>query len=192
MQNTALQLLPRATAIAYELCLVLRTQISHKIHASTAASRIMDWLTNPITPPEQRFQQTALNRQQQLTKPPGSLGELERLAIRLCAMQATDKPSVDKVWISIFAADHGIATAGVSAFPQAVTAEMVKNFVQGGAAISVLAKQYQAHLEIIDVGVASYLTGLAIIEQKVALGTANFLTQPAMSGQQLSLRAKWA
>lgn len=147
----------------------------------------MDWLSNPITPPEQRFQQTALNRQQQLTKPPGSLGELERLAIRLCAMQATDNPCVDRVWISIFAADHGIAAAGVSAFPQAVTAEMVKNFVQGGAAISVLAKQYQAHLEIIDVGVASYLTGLAIIEQKVALGTANFLTQPAMSGQQLSL-----
>ncbi|MDT8424387.1 MAG: nicotinate-nucleotide--dimethylbenzimidazole phosphoribosyltransferase [Methyloprofundus sp.] len=145
----------------------------------------MSWLTLPITSPDQRYLLAAISRQKQLTKPAGSLGELEHIAIRLAAMQATDKPSIDKVWISIFAADHGIAEAGVSAFPQAVTAEMVKNFVQGGAAISVLAQQHQAHLEIIDVGVASQLTALAILHQKIALGTANFLTQAAMSQAQL-------
>jgi len=102
-------------------------------------------------------------------------------------MQATDTPCVDKVWISIFAADHGIAAAGVSAFPQAVTAEMVKNFVNGGAAISVLAKQHQAALEIVDVGVASSLNGINIIHQKVASATANFLHQAAMSEVQLQL-----
>ena len=147
----------------------------------------MDWLNHPIPAPDQRYQLAAINRQQQLTKPAGSLGSLEQLAIQLAAMQATDTPCVDKVWISIFAADHGIADAGVSAFPQTVTAEMVKNFVHGGAAISVLAKQHQAHLEIIDAGVASSLAELNIIHQKVALGTANFLTQPAMTEKQLAL-----
>ena len=147
----------------------------------------MDWLQHPIPQPDQRYKLTAIKRQQQLTKPAGSLGELEQLAIRLAALQATNMPCVDKVWISIFAADHGIANAGVSAFPQAVTAEMVKNFVYGGAAISVLAKQHQAHLEIIDVGVASCLLELNIIHQKVAPGTANILTQSAMTEKQLSL-----
>ena len=147
----------------------------------------MDWLKHPIPKPDQNYQQAAINRQEQLTKPSGSLGELEQLAIKLAALQATHTPSVDKIWISIFAADHGIADAGVSAFPQAVTAEMVKNFVHGGAAISVLAKQHQAHLEIIDVGVASSLVDLDIIHQKVALGTANFLTQSAMTEMQLAL-----
>lgn len=147
----------------------------------------MDWLTHPAPAPDQRYLLAAISRQQQLTKPSGSLGELEQLAIQLAAMQGTDKPCVDHIWISIFAADHGIAAAGVSAFPQAVTTEMVKNFVQGGAAINVLAKQHQAHLEIIDVGVAGSLTGLNIIHQKVASGTANFLNQPAMSEVQLQL-----
>lgn len=147
----------------------------------------MNWLQHPIPQPDQRYKLTAIKRQEQLTKPAGSLGDLEYLAIRLAALQATNMPSVDKVWISIFAADHGIANAGVSAFPQAVTAEMVRNFVHGGAAISVLAKQHQAHLEIVDVGVASSLTELNIIHQKIALGTANFLTQPAMTEKQLLL-----
>ena len=146
----------------------------------------MDWLKTPISQPEQSYQQTAIKRQEQLTKPAGSLGDLEQLAIKLAAMQATDTPGVDKIWISIFAADHGIANSGVSAFPQSVTAEMVKNFVHGGAAISVLAKQHQAHLEIVDVGVASSLAELNIIHQKVALGTANFLTQSAMTKKQLA------
>lgn len=145
----------------------------------------MDWLTNPIPLPDQHFLQLAIQRQQQLTKPASSLGKLEQLSIQLAAMQATEHPCVDKVWISVFAADHGIAEAGVSAFPQAVTAEMVRNFVQGGAAINVLAKQHQANLEIIDVGVASSLSGLKIIHQKVASGTANFLYQPAMTEIQL-------
>jgi len=145
----------------------------------------MHWLTNPIPSPDQRYLLAALSHQKQLTKPLNSLGELENIAVQLAAMQASDKPSIDKVWISIFAADHGIADAGVSAFPQAVTAEMVKNFVQGGAAISVLAKLYQAQLEIIDVGVASDLSTLTIIHQKIAYGTANFLNQSAMTESQL-------
>ncbi|GFO71946.1 nicotinate-nucleotide--dimethylbenzimidazole phosphoribosyltransferase [Bathymodiolus japonicus methanotrophic gill symbiont] len=147
----------------------------------------MDWLKHPIPKPDQNYQQAAIKRQQQLTKPSRSLGDLEQLSIKLATLQATNTPSVDNIWISIFAADHGIAETGVSAFPQTVTAEMVKNFVHGGAAINVLAKQHQAHLEIIDVGVASSLIDLDIIHQKVAFGTANFLTQPAMPEKQLAL-----
>lgn len=146
----------------------------------------MEWLHKPIASPDQRYFLAAITRQQQLTKPVGSLGKLEDLAVKLASLQSQANPSVDKAWISIFAADHGIANTGVSAFPQAVTAEMVKNFVNGGAAISVLAKQNKAHLEIIDAGVASSLDGLAIIHHKVALGTANFLQQPAMTEIQLS------
>jgi len=145
----------------------------------------MHWLTDPIPSPDQRYLLAALSHQKQLTKPLGALGELENIAVRLAAMQASNKPSIDKVWISLFAADHGIANANVSAFPQAVTAEMVKNFVRGGAAISVLAQLYQAQLEIIDVGVASDLSKLTIIHQKIAYGTANFLNQSAMTENQL-------
>lgn len=148
---------------------------------------MIDWLKFPIAQPELSYYQSAVYRQQQLTKPWGSLGELERLAIQIAALQATETPCVDHIWISIFAADHGIAESGVSAFPQSVTAEMVKNFIHGGAAISVLAKQHQAHLEIVDVGVSSSLVKLNIIHQKIASGTANFLTQPAMTEKQLAL-----
>lgn len=147
----------------------------------------MDWLTHPIPAPDQDIRHLATSRQQVLTKPAGSLGKLEQLAIQLAAMQATEMPCLDHIWISIFAADHGIVAAGVSAFPQSVTGEMVRNFVQGGAAISVLAKHYQANLEIVDVGVISVLNELPIIHQKVALGTANFLNQAAMSQAQLQL-----
>ncbi len=145
----------------------------------------MDWLAHSIPSPDQRYLLAAVSRQQQLTKPAGSLGALEQLAIQLASLQSTDQPCVDNIRISIFAGDHGIATAGVSAFPQAVTAEMVKNFVQGGAAINVLARQHHAHLEIIDVGVAANLSHLDIVHHKVALGTANFLQQAAMSATQM-------
>ncbi len=146
----------------------------------------MKWLSNAINSPDQRYLLAAVTRQQQLTKPAGSLGKLESLAVKLASLQSSASPSVDKAWISIFAADHGIATSGVSAFPQSVTAEMVKNFADGGAAINVLAKQHKAHLEIIDVGVACSLDHLKIIHRKVAAGTASFLHQAAMSEAQLA------
>ncbi|MDD5037514.1 MAG: nicotinate-nucleotide--dimethylbenzimidazole phosphoribosyltransferase, partial [Methylococcaceae bacterium] len=89
----------------------------------------MNWNIPEIHPPSEEFRLRALARQAQLTKPPGSLGKLEELAVRLCAMQSSDKPMLDKAWISVFAADHGVAQEGVSAFPQAVTRQMLRNFV---------------------------------------------------------------
>lgn len=126
-------------------------------------------------------------RQSQLTKPPGSLGRLEGIAIRLSAMQGSERPSVDKVHISIFAADHGIAAEGVSAFPQAVTAEMVRNFARGGAAISVLSRHLGASLEVINCGTVSEVELLpGVIDSRIAAGTANFLLQAAMTEAQLA------
>jgi len=100
----------------------------------------------PVSPPDKIVRQAAEARQAILTKPPGALGRLESLAVQLAAMQGKEKPSLDRVHIAVFAGDHGIAAESVSAFPQAVTAEMVRNFASGGAAISVLARELNAEL----------------------------------------------
>lgn len=127
-------------------------------------------------------------RQQQLTKPAGSLGQLEQLAINLAAMQGSPRPQVEQLWISIFAGDHGVVAEGVSAFPQAVTGQMLRNFVNGGAAISVLAKQLGATLEVIDLGTALPLEPLRGVRHlHIGAGTANFAQGPAMTAAQLLL-----
>ena len=143
-------------------------------------------LNNPIVKISSESIQQAKERQDQLTKPPGSLGKLEELAIMFSAIQKTQQPNVDKVHITIFAADHGIAAEGVSAFPQVVTTEMIKNFSRGGAAISVLAKEQNAKLEVVDLGSvveADELDG--VISARIAKGTANFSQQAAMTEAQL-------
>ena len=98
----------------------------------------LDWLQHPARTPDAQARASALARQASLTKPPGSLGELENLAATLAGLQGKTCPELDKVQISIFAADHGVADENVSAFPQAVTGEMVRNFASGGAAIGPL------------------------------------------------------
>jgi nicotinate-nucleotide--dimethylbenzimidazole phosphoribosyltransferase len=121
-----------------------------------------------------------------LTKPPGSLGEIEMLAVKLAAWQGRDRPTLDRVAITIFAGDHGVVAEGVSAFPQAVTREMLRNFLAGGAAISVLARELGARLEVVDVGVAEPLEDCSgLIAARAGAGTANFTRQPAMTEAQL-------
>ncbi|MEX2481609.1 MAG: nicotinate-nucleotide--dimethylbenzimidazole phosphoribosyltransferase, partial [Gammaproteobacteria bacterium] len=121
------------------------------------------------------------------TKPPGALGRLEEIAIRLAALQGTAQPNIAQVYITVFAGDHGIAAEGVSAFPQEVTAEMVKNFARGGAAICVVARILGAELEVINLGTA-FDTGPVEGVQHYALGpgTANFTQGPAMDVHQLA------
>ena len=146
----------------------------------------MNWINTPCPKRDQSFKQHALERQAQLTKPQGSLGKLEKLAIRLADLQQTQQPSATNISIAVFAADHGIAAENVSAFPQEVTVQMVTNFLQGGAAISVLANHLAADLEIIDVGILNALpeqTGLVI--QRAGAGTNNSLLEEAMSQAQL-------
>lgn len=119
-----------------------------------------------------------------LTKPPGSLGGLEELAIQLSAITGELKPSVTPTAVVVFAADHGVAAEGVSAFPQEVTAQMVANFANGGAAINVFARQIGAQVEIVDVGVAAPLTMQGVTSAKVRHGTANMVVEDAMQVEQ--------
>ncbi len=148
----------------------------------------MDWLNMPVATPNEAVRREANARQQNLTKPPGALGQLETLAIRLAALQGVVLPRVDKVMITVFAGDHGVAAEGVSAFPQAVTGEMVRNFARGGAAISVLARQLGATLEVINLGTVNPLGPLdGVKDNHLGPGTANFTVGPAMDGAQLAL-----
>ncbi len=120
------------------------------------------------------------------TKPLGALGRLESIAMQICLLQETLNPALQNPHIVIFAADHGIAEEGVSAYPQEVTYQMVYNFLQGGAAINVFAQQHQIQLEIVDAGVKhTFETNLPLWHQKVDFGTKNFLRSPAMSEEQL-------
>ncbi|MES2821514.1 MAG: nicotinate-nucleotide--dimethylbenzimidazole phosphoribosyltransferase [Pseudomonadota bacterium] len=138
--------------------------------------------------PHAEIRREALARQLQLTKPAGSLGRLEQAAVTLAALQGRARPAVERLWIAIFAGDHGVVAEGVSAFPQAVTGQMLRNFVGGGAAISVLARQLNATLELIDLGTAVALEPLSGVRHlRLGAGTANFLHEPALSAEQLAL-----
>ncbi|GAB2575046.1 nicotinate-nucleotide--dimethylbenzimidazole phosphoribosyltransferase [Dyella jejuensis] len=111
---------------------------------------------------------------------------LETLAIQLASLQRTPRPSADRVWISVFAGDHGVADEGVSAFPQAVTGEMVRNFASGGAAISVLARSLGASLEVVNLGTVNDPGEIAGVRRAIiAPSTANFCVEPAMTEAQL-------
>ncbi|WP_416426208.1 nicotinate-nucleotide--dimethylbenzimidazole phosphoribosyltransferase [Pseudomonas sp. App30] len=143
------------------------------------------WWLNPCQPIDTLVLQQAQERQRQLTKPAGSLGPLEDVAVQLAGLQHRLKPAVDKVWISIFAGDHGIVAEGVSPYPQEVTWQMLLNFVNGGAAISVLARQLGAQLEVVDLGTASAVDNLpGVRHERVGPGTRNFAKEPAMTRAQ--------
>ncbi len=146
---------------------------------------MIDWLQQAIAPLDRDYLQQAEQRQMQLTKPPGSLGRLEAIALQISALQKSLTPDVSQSRIIIFAADHGIAQEGVSAFPQSVTAQMVRNFSSGGAAISVLARQHNLPLQIVNLGLVSELEPLQnVIHYPTGSGTENFLYQDAMSQSQ--------
>jgi len=98
-----------------------------------------------------RFADNAAQRQQNLTKPPGSLGRLEELAIWLAQWQAREQPRLDRVTVAVFAGNHGVAARGVSAYPPSVTAQMVANFAAGGAAINQIAKAASAELRVVPI-----------------------------------------
>lgn len=148
----------------------------------------MDWFLAPIVTPSQQFYDQAVARQKILTKPLGSLGRLESLAASLAAMQSSAEPKITRPAISIFAGDHGIAEEGVSAFPQIVTTEMVKNFSAGGAAVSVLAGMHHAVFEVVNLGTVIDPGILnSVVNARIAAGTANFAHQQAMTENQLYL-----
>ena len=135
-----------------------------------------------IRPLDRSFEIEAQKRLDSLTKPQGSLGKLEELALRLAVIQEKVPPQLGRKLLFIFAADHGITDEGVSAYPKAVTAQMTYNFLRGGAAINVLARHYGVDVEVIDVGVDyEFSNPKGLRNCKVRRGTDNFSLGPAMT-----------
>ncbi|TCO77524.1 nicotinate-nucleotide-dimethylbenzimidazole phosphoribosyltransferase [Plasticicumulans lactativorans] len=146
----------------------------------------LDWLHHPLPAPSAAAATAAAARQAQLTKPAGALGRLEALALRLAALQGVACPRLERVRIVVFAGDHGVVAEGVSAYPQVVTAEMLRNFARGGAAIAVLARLWGATLEVVNVGTVAPLEALpGVLDRRVGAGTGNLVREPAMSATQL-------
>ncbi|MCG8431077.1 MAG: nicotinate-nucleotide--dimethylbenzimidazole phosphoribosyltransferase [Candidatus Omnitrophica bacterium] len=141
-----------------------------------------------ITAPQRLNLQLAQQVLDNLTKPKGSLGRLEELACRIAAISGSLRPTLEHKVIFTLAADHGVAAKGVSAFPREVTAQMVYNFLRGGAAINVLAQHAGARVVVADLGVAAQLKpSPGLIVKKVALGTSDMSEGPAMSRAQAIL-----
>ncbi|MGH8550668.1 MAG: nicotinate-nucleotide--dimethylbenzimidazole phosphoribosyltransferase [Methylococcales bacterium] len=146
-----------------------------------------DWLNVRAAVPDSDARRAAEARQAMLTKPPGALGRLEDIAVRLASLQGTARPGIERVQITVFAGDHGVAAEGVSAFPQSVTAEMVKNFAHGGAAINAAARMIGAELEVVNLGTVRDTAHLKEVKNyTLGPGTSNFTVEAAMTEYQLS------
>ena len=138
-----------------------------------------------IKPVDRQAMAEARLRQDILTKPQGSLGRLEELSIQLAGIQGKSIPQIRHKAIITMAGDHGVVAEGVSAFPQQVTAQMVYNFLGGGAGINVIARQVAARIIVVDMGVATELEpNPQLLSRKVAFGTQNMSQGPAMTREQ--------
>ena len=138
-----------------------------------------------IVAPDQGLAAALQQKIDQKTKPLGALGQLEAVAMKIGLIQQSLAPQLTQPHMLVFAGDHGAARAGVSAFPQDVTWQMVENFLAGGAAINVFARQNGLNLTVIDAGVAhDFGPRAGLIDAKVAPGTANYIEQPAMTAEQ--------
>ena len=137
-----------------------------------------------IATPDAALAPRLQQRIDQKTKPPGALGRLEALALQIGLVQGTEAPELRQPHVMVFAGDHGAARAGVSAFPQDVTWQMVENFLAGGAAINVFCRQMGLGLTVIDAGVNhDFGRRPGLIDAKLGAGTANYLEQPAIDAE---------
>ncbi|HEV2256045.1 MAG TPA: 5,6-dimethylbenzimidazole synthase, partial [Streptosporangiaceae bacterium] len=139
-----------------------------------------------IAPPDAEAMAAARERQDRMTKPRGSLGALEDVSVRLAGLAGQCPPPLpEPACVAVFAADHGVHAQGVTPWPQEVTAQMVANFLAGGAVVNAFAAQVGAEVTVIDVGVAADLEPAAgLLPRKIAPGTADFTEGPAMTREQ--------
>ncbi|MBS3811374.1 MAG: nicotinate-nucleotide--dimethylbenzimidazole phosphoribosyltransferase [Halanaerobiales bacterium] len=133
---------------------------------------------------DQGSMESAQTRLDNLTKPPGSLGYLEELAVKIAGITAVTLPDVSQKAHIIMVGDHGVVKEGVSAFPQTITAAMVKNFLKGGAAVNVFANQYNVDISIADIGMIEKIDDDKLIQTNIKRGTDNILKGPAMSHKE--------
>ena len=136
-----------------------------------------------IPPLDSEARAAARDRQARLTKPPGSLGRLETMAAEIAAMQSTTTPAVDPAVVVTMAGDHGVVEEGVSAYPQSITAAMVANLLDGGAAVNALCDANSVENVVVDMGVAGEVPE-GVLDCRVDDGTANMAHGPAMTRQQ--------
>ena len=152
--------------------------------AGSAGKKIAIMQTNMESSLRQRLQQLIDNK----TKPPGALGRLEEIALQAGLIQETPMPQLNRPHIVVFAGDHGIAATGlVNPYPQAVTAQMVLNFIAGGAAINAFCRQHQLGLTVVDAGVNFDFDSRShekLISHKIGYGTRNYLEGPAMTAEE--------
>src|SRR5580692_10751472 len=148
---------------------------------------LIETTLHEIRPIDPHRIEAAKQRQLELTKPPGSLGRLEEIANRCAGIRESFSLTARRPRIVLFAADHGVCTEGVSAWPQEVTAQMVLNFLRGGAAINAFARSGGIELRVVDIGVAGPLpTSDDLIGRRIAPGTRNFCEQPAMTETEMA------
>ena len=143
-------------------------------------------VTAAIAPPDAAAMTAARERQDRMTKPRGSLGVLEDVSVRLAGLAGSCPPPMpEPACVAIFAADHGVHAQGVSPWPQEVTAQMVANFLAGGAVVNAFAAQAGAEVTVVDIGVAAELDPVpGLLPRKIAPGTADFTASPAMTREQ--------
>jgi nicotinate-nucleotide--dimethylbenzimidazole phosphoribosyltransferase len=142
----------------------------------------LEELVGQIGPTDLRAAAAAAERQAALTKPPGSLGRLEQLSVQLASIYGCEHPVLRPRSLILAAADHGVAREGVSAYPSEVTAQMVGNFLAGGAAVNVLSRRADVRVVVLDVGAAAVLEPAPnLIDRKIRRGTANIVAEPAMT-----------
>jgi len=135
----------------------------------------------PISNPN--LEQWVRRRLDMLTKPPGSLGRLEDLALRVALIRGEMAPSISRKRMTVFCADHGVTAEGISPYPSEVTRQMAANFVKGGAAISVLCRQLGIECVVVDAGMLGG-SSEGVVDGKIAEGTRNFAVEPAMTRAQ--------
>lgn len=146
---------------------------------------MLNKLVTQILPLDAAAMDVARARQSQLTKPTGSLGRLEALSVQLAGIQRRSDPQIIHKVVVTMAGDHGVVEEGVSAYPQAVTPQMVLNFLYGGAAINALARQAGARVVVVDMGVAAELPAHPqLVSKRIAPGTGNIARGPAMTCEQ--------
>lgn len=144
---------------------------------------IKTWIDG-LVPLDQEMMLEASRHLDQLTKPPGSLGKLEEISKQLAGITGEIKPHFDKKAVIVMAADHGVCEEGISAFPAEVTPQMVLNFLHGGAAVNVLARQADAEVICVDIGVNGDLEHPDLLSRKVHRGTRNMMREAAMTREE--------
>ena len=161
----------------------MEVEVRTEVPLDEATARVV----SEIRGVDERYCRLAQSHLDSLTKPIGSLGRLEEVAAQYVAWREQEHAAIERKVVYVFAADHGITDEGVSAYPREVTPQMVRNFLDGGAAINVLARQTNSEIVVVDVGVDAEFDGApGLIKRKIRRATRNFAREAAMTPEEMN------